>query len=174
MATPYAPKDFIVAEFLPEGLTLLCGPSKIGKSWFVLQLCLCVSLGVRFMGFNTTKCDVLYLALEDTFQRVKDRIARLTDETPTNLRFAVQAGTLGGTLEEQLTLLGADNVKPNVLTRNLSTKAYDYLKEVGILYASGRTGSGRWIELTLKPSDGNDAKDASEEIPSQPSLCVTS
>lgn len=56
------------------------------------------------MGFNTTKCDVLYLALEDTFQRVKDRIARLTDETPTNLRFAVQSGTLGGTLEEQLTL----------------------------------------------------------------------
>ena len=39
MATPYAPKNFIVADMLPEGLTLLCGPSKIGKSWFVLQLC---------------------------------------------------------------------------------------------------------------------------------------
>ena len=31
MATPYAPKNFIVADMLPEGLTLLCGPSKIGK-----------------------------------------------------------------------------------------------------------------------------------------------
>ena len=47
MATPYAPKNFIVADMLPEGLTLLCGPSKIGKSWFVLQLCLCVALKHR-------------------------------------------------------------------------------------------------------------------------------
>ena len=73
MATPYAPKNFIVAEMIPEGLTLLCGPSKIGKSWLVLQLCICVALGVRFMGFNTQPCDVLYLALEDTFARVKER-----------------------------------------------------------------------------------------------------
>lgn len=72
MATPYAPKNFIVAELLPEGLTLLCGQPKIGKSWFVLQLCICVALGVRFMGFNTQPCDVLYLALEDTFARVKE------------------------------------------------------------------------------------------------------
>ena len=104
MATPYAPKNFIVAEMLPEGLTLLCGPSKIGKSWLVLQLCICVSMGVRFMGFNTQQCDVLYLALEDTFARVKDRVARMTEDCPSRLRFAVQAGTLGGALEEQLTL----------------------------------------------------------------------
>ena len=102
MATPYAPKNFIVADMLPEGLTLLCGPSKIGKSWFVLQLCLCVALGRMFLGHNIISSDVLYLALEDTFARVKDRVARLTEECPTNLRFAVQAGTLGGELEEQL------------------------------------------------------------------------
>ena len=66
MATPYAPKNFIVADMLPEGLTLLCGPSKIGKSWFVLQLCLCVALGRMFLGHNIISSDVLYLALEDT------------------------------------------------------------------------------------------------------------
>ena len=92
MATPYAPKNFIVAEMLPEGLTLLCGPSKIGKSWLVLQMCICVSLGIRFMGFNTQQCDVLYLALEDTFARVKERVGRITDDCPSRLRFAVQAG----------------------------------------------------------------------------------
>ncbi|MBE6655109.1 MAG: AAA family ATPase [Ruminococcaceae bacterium] len=102
MATPYAPKNFIVADMLPEGLPLLCGPSKIGKSWFVLQLCLCVALGRMFLGHNIISSDVLYLALEDTFARVKDRVARLTEECPTNLRFAVQAGSLGGELEEQL------------------------------------------------------------------------
>jgi hypothetical protein len=49
--------------------------------------------------------------------------------------------------------MGVENVKPNVLTRSLSTEAYDYLQYVGILYDSGRTGSGRWLELTLKQSD---------------------
>ena len=60
MATPYAPKNFIVADMLPEALTLLCGPSKIGKSWLVLQMCICISLGIRFMGFNPQQCDALY------------------------------------------------------------------------------------------------------------------
>ena len=73
MATPYAPKNFIVAEMIPEGLTLLCGPSKIGKSWFVLQLCLSVVLGRMFLGHSIMRPDVLYLALEDTLPRVKDR-----------------------------------------------------------------------------------------------------
>ena len=73
-------------------------------------------------------------------------------------------------------LLGEENVKPNVLTRSLSTEAYDYLQQVGILYDSGRTGSGRWLELTLVPSDDNDANDeknSAEEIPTQSSLTVT-
>ena len=81
-----------------------------------------------------------------------------------------------GTASELLALLGEENVKPNVLTRSLSTEAYDYLQQVGILYDSGRTGSGRWLELTLKPSDDNDANDEKnslEEIPTQSSLTVT-
>ena len=65
MATPYAPKKFVVSDMLPEGLILLCGPSKIGKSWFVLQLCLAVALGKKFLGHEIMQCDVLYLALEE-------------------------------------------------------------------------------------------------------------
>jgi hypothetical protein len=75
-----------------------------------------------------------------------------------------------------LALLGEENVKPNVLTRSLSTAAYDYLQYVGIFYDSGRTGNGRWLELTLKESDDNDANDeknSTEEIPTQSSLTVT-
>lgn len=78
MATPYAPKNFIVAEMIPEGLTLLCGPSKIGKSWLVLQLCICVALGVRFMGFNTQPCDVLYAKCQ------RDLLAELDESDPYN------------------------------------------------------------------------------------------
>lgn len=81
MATPYAPKNFIVADMLPEGLTLLCGPSKIGKSWFVLQLCLCVALGKMFLGHNIISSDVLYLALEDISSGW--RMCRYTSNAPT-------------------------------------------------------------------------------------------
>lgn len=102
MATPYAPKKFVVSDMLPEGLILLCGPSKIGKSWFVLQFCLAVALGKKFLGHEIMQCDVLYLALEDTFARMKERMAILSEECPTNLRFATQSGLLGGDLEEQL------------------------------------------------------------------------
>ena len=55
MATPYAPKKFVVSDMLPEGLILLCGPSKIGKSWFVLQLCLAVALGKKTEFFEDEK-----------------------------------------------------------------------------------------------------------------------
>ena len=46
------------------------------------------------------------------------------------------------------------------------------LQYVGILYDSGRTGNGRWLELTLKERDGHDGNDgyinstAHEKMPS--------
>ena len=59
MATPYAPKKFVVSDMLPEGLILLCGPSKIGKSWFVLQFCLAVALGKKFLAFRNNCINTL-------------------------------------------------------------------------------------------------------------------
>ena len=68
MATPYAPKNFIVAEMLPEGLTLLCGPSKIGKSWLVLQMCICV--------FEVSRCPRRYVKSCLLGARCKRKTAR--------------------------------------------------------------------------------------------------
>ncbi|MBQ1969829.1 MAG: AAA family ATPase, partial [Paludibacteraceae bacterium] len=42
-----------VENLITEGLTLLCGASKIGKSWFVLSLCCAVSSGRPFLGRKT-------------------------------------------------------------------------------------------------------------------------
>ena len=36
---------FIVDRLLPQGLHILAGAPKIGKSWWALWLCLCVSKG---------------------------------------------------------------------------------------------------------------------------------
>ena len=45
----YQPLDkprFVVDGLLPTGLILFCGSQKIGKSWLMLKLCLCVSAGL--------------------------------------------------------------------------------------------------------------------------------
>ena len=88
----YQPLDkprFVVDGLIPTGLILFCGSQKIGKSWLMLKLCLCVSAGLPFWEMETRAGDVLYLCLEDTFFRIQDRLFRLTDEADSRLHFAV-------------------------------------------------------------------------------------
>lgn len=60
---------------LSQGATLLAGPPKLGKSWMCLNLGLSVALGSEALGYtSTTQGSVLYLALEDTWQRLQDRL----------------------------------------------------------------------------------------------------
>lgn len=58
----YQPLDkscFVVDGLIPTGLSLFCGSQKIGKSWLMLKLCLCVSQGSPFWEMPTTRSDVL-------------------------------------------------------------------------------------------------------------------
>ena len=41
----YEPTHFLVDELIPEGLHILAGAPKIGKSWLALWICLCVAQG---------------------------------------------------------------------------------------------------------------------------------
>ena len=59
------PVRFVVEDFLPQGLHLLAGASKIGKSWLALWLCLQVAKGEKVWNFPSRSGDVLYLCLED-------------------------------------------------------------------------------------------------------------
>ncbi len=47
------------------------------KSWTALEICYAVQNGIKFMGHETTQGDVMYLALEDSERRIKDRIVKL-------------------------------------------------------------------------------------------------
>ena len=40
---PLEKPQFVVDGLIPTGLILFCGAQKIGKSWLMLKLCLCVS-----------------------------------------------------------------------------------------------------------------------------------
>lgn len=46
------PISWVPEELIPSGLALLCGPSKIGKSWLALELAVDVSEGKSFLGFD--------------------------------------------------------------------------------------------------------------------------
>lgn len=103
LSTPMSKTMFIIDGLIPQGVNVLSGASKIGKSWLMLWLGLKVSQGLPVWGMETKQCDVLYLSLEDTHRRIKDRLYNLTDDAPRNLHFAVMCGLIGGGLEEQIT-----------------------------------------------------------------------
>ena len=98
----YEPTPFLVDELIPEGLHILAGAPKIGKSWLALWLCLCVAQGQPLWNFATTQGEVLYLSLEDSFQRIQTRLFDLTEEAPPTLHFAIMADTLRHGLEQQI------------------------------------------------------------------------
>ena len=98
----YEPTHFLVDELIPEGLHILAGAPKIGKSWLALWLCLCVSQGQPLWNFTTVQGEVLYLSLEDSFQRIQTRLFDLTEDAPLTLHFAIMADTLKHGLEQQI------------------------------------------------------------------------
>ena len=98
----YEPTHFLVDELIPDGLHILAGAPKIGKSWLALWLCLCVSQGQSLWGFATAQGEVLYLSLEDSFQRIQTRLFDLTEDAPPTLHFAIMANTLKHGLEQQI------------------------------------------------------------------------
>ncbi len=102
-AMPMNKTMFIVQDLISQGVNVLSGASKIGKSWLMLWLSLQVAQGKPVWDLPTLQCDVLYLSLEDTVRRIKDRLYQLTDDAPDNLHFAVACGLIGSGLEEQIT-----------------------------------------------------------------------
>ncbi len=99
---PFIPPTFLVDGLIPQGVSLLCGPSKCGKSWLVLWMAMRICQGEPVWGMKTHPCEVLYLCLEDTCSRLQDRLYRLPDPAPPGLWLMIAAGKLHGGLEEQI------------------------------------------------------------------------
>ena len=72
----YPPIPWIVPDYLPPGLSFLAGKPKVGKSWMALQLSLAVMTGGKALGKDVCKGKVLYLALEDSERRLKNRMLK--------------------------------------------------------------------------------------------------
>ena len=105
LSTPLPPVKWIIPDLLPAGLALFAGPSKAGKSWLTLWLCLQVAQGKPMWGREIEPHTVLYLSLEDTFNRLQKRLLQLvgSEEAPERLVMQTECGSIGQGLEGQLT-----------------------------------------------------------------------
>ena len=102
-------RNFCVETLLPEGISMLGGAPKVGKSWMVLLLALQVAKGEPLWNLPTKQGTVLYLALEDSLSRLQDRVNRLTGEAPASIHFATTAGTIGDELCMQISKFKLEN-----------------------------------------------------------------
>lgn len=107
------PIAWLVRNIIAEGLTLLVGKPKKGKSSLALNIALAMAGGGLALGgqIPVERCGVLYLALEDNERRMQARIRRMQgcDEAPRGLRlvYAWRRADEGG-LDDLEALLDAN------------------------------------------------------------------
>lgn len=83
MQMDFPPINYVVPDYVAEGLTLLAGAPKIGKSWMSLGLGVAIASGrPAFGSIPVDQGDVLYLALEDNARRLKRRLLKMGVTTP--------------------------------------------------------------------------------------------
>ena len=103
MDMEFKPTGFLIEKLIGKGVYILAGASKIGKSWLVLWLADCVSKGVSVWDLKTSRCEVLYVSLEDTQQRIQQRLNDVTGGETGPLYIATESALLGSGFEDQLT-----------------------------------------------------------------------
>lgn len=83
MRAEFPEPKWAVPGLLAEGLNLLAGAPKMGKSWQALGIGIAVASGGRAFGkIPVAKGEVLYLALEDSPRRLQERLEMLVGDDP--------------------------------------------------------------------------------------------
>lgn len=72
---PDLPPPFVPQWF--DGVTLLAGDPKAGKSFLALQSAICITLGWPFLGSPTKQCDTWYISLEDKEDYIHHRVLQI-------------------------------------------------------------------------------------------------
>ena len=153
MAAEFPEPRWAIPGIVAEGLNILVGAPKLGKSWLCLGLAVAVASGGKALGtIDVEQGPVLYAALEDPPRRLQNRLTLVLGKEPipddlhmvTSLpRLPDLAGFLTGWLDEHPTarLVIIDvlrKVRPLSDGRgNAYNEDYDtlsYLKDVAVKY----------------------------------------
>ncbi len=96
-------KPAIIEGLLYTGIYLFVGAPKLGKSFFMAQLAYHVSTGTPLWEYPVRRGTVLYLALEDDYRRLQERLYRMFGTAESGrLYFSIRANQIGKGLDEQL------------------------------------------------------------------------
>ena len=82
MSQPLTPLNFVVDTLLSQGLHILAGSPKVGKSWLALWLAVTVAKGEAVWGMGVKQGTTLYLCLEDSTLRIQNRLFEITEDAP--------------------------------------------------------------------------------------------
>ena len=137
----YQSRPPVIDGLLYSGTYLFAGAPKVGKSFFMAQLAYHVSTGKKLWDYEVRQGTVLYLALEDDYQRLQDRMSRMFGvEGTDHLHFAVYAKQLGAGLDEQLKKFLREHKDTKLIIidtlqkiREVSTDAYSYANDYEIV-----------------------------------------
>lgn len=79
MTKTFKPVQWAVQDIVPEGVTIIAGAPKSGKSFLVLQWAFAIATGCALWNGRAPEVQgrVLYLALEDKDQRMQRRLEKL-------------------------------------------------------------------------------------------------
>lgn len=139
--TAFRSRPPIIDDLLYAGAYILAGAPKIGKSFLVAQIAYHVSTGRKLWDFDVHQGTVLYLALEDDYQRIQSRMFMMygVNDTP-NLHFATAAGKIGNGLDEQLENFMREHPDTKLIIidtmqkiRELGGEAYSYASDYEII-----------------------------------------
>lgn len=102
MTIPLKPINFIIENLLSEGLHILAGSPKVGKSWLALWLSVAVAKGEEVWGNKVKQGDTLYLCFEDSQIRIQNRLFDITEDATEAVNFCTENAMLDGDLEEKI------------------------------------------------------------------------
>ncbi len=139
--TAYQSRPPIIDGLLYAGAYILAGAPKIGKSFLVAQIAYHVSTGKALWDYEVHPGTVLYLALEDDFQRIQSRMFMMYGVNDTDrLRFATAAGKIGNGLDEQLENFVCEHPDTKLIIidtmqkiREVGGEAYSYASDYEII-----------------------------------------
>jgi hypothetical protein len=98
-------REYVIEGNAPVGVGLVAGKPKIGKSWLILNESIAVAMGDLALGaMRTRQGRVLYMALEDSEQRLQDRLrdALAREIVPDNFDIATECPRIGEGFEAWL------------------------------------------------------------------------
>jgi AAA domain len=111
VAREFREPKWAVPQIIPEGLSILAGKPKTGKSWAALDFAIAVAGGYCALGnIQCEQGDVLFLALEDNERRLQQRVKAVLQGKPAPVALTIatqwRRADAGGLVDLQTWLNG--------------------------------------------------------------------